>query len=145
MTTIYVASSWKNDQFLDLVHARLHKRGFETFDFRKGGRWWEHPDAAVEVDARYGRARSQSGNAAFERDLGGMRLCEACLAVLPAGESLMLEVGWFCGAGKPVVVWGRPRSPLNIMWLMVEEVDGGVLRLNDCLDGAIDQLVEIEL
>lgn len=141
MTTIYVASSWRNDQFLDLVHEQLHERGFETFDFRKAGRWWEHSDSR-RPDSLFGRTRYQDGIAAFERDYDGMKNADACFAVLPSGESLMLEVGWFAGAGKPVVVWGRPRSKFDIMWLMVERA-GGLLVPDQKLTNAINCLVEV--
>lgn len=118
MRTIYVASSWKNDHWLDQIHVELKAAGFNTFDFRSHGRWWTHTSVSDPV---FGRCVTKPGQEAFGRDLQGMLESDAALVVLPAGMAVALEAGWFVGAGKPVVVWGEPREPLDITWLLAGE------------------------
>lgn len=120
---IYVASSWKNDPFLDLVHSELFAAGFSTLDFRDQGRW--HLNAGPRDDV-YGHLHVPAGKTAFEFDLSLMKRAKACLVVLPAGTAVALEVGWFVGRGIPVIVWGEPREPLDITWRLVLESNGGL-------------------
>ncbi len=47
----------------------------------------------------------------FALDYDAMSMCEACVMVMPSGLSAHLEVGWFCGAGRPTAILlddGRP-------------------------------------
>jgi len=134
---IYVASSWKNDPFLDLVHAEFAKRKLATLDFRDKGRWWE--EVEVGSDPAYGRIRYEAGIETFEHDFDYMKQAKGAFVVLPAMQSVCLEAGWFAGQGKPVVVWGEPREPLDIMWLMVERA-GGVIMVRRSLDDAIEMM-----
>lgn len=110
---IYVASSWKIAHLLDPVHAEIRRQGMEPLDFRCNGHWTGSCDTFEGVQH-------------FKFDFDLMKEADGCFAVLPAGESVCMEVGWFCGRGKPVVAWGKPRSPFDIMWLMVNEGGGSL-------------------
>lgn len=103
--------------FLDLIARELRDVGFEVLDFRAHGRWWEC--CTERTDKRFGRIFTQAGESALRRDLQMMEQADCCFVVLPAGESVAMEVAWFCARDKPVVVWGEPRGPLELMWGMV--------------------------
>lgn len=135
---VYVASSWSNGALIDRAHARLHEHGMSTVDFRDQGRWW---DESKPVDPRWGRARTPEGLAAFEYDETLMHAARGALIVLPAGESVAIETGWFAGAGIPTVVWGEPRGPLEIMWNLVNR--RGAIAINDDLDTACETLARL--
>lgn len=118
---VYVASSWKNNHFLDHIHETLNASGISTLDFRAQGRWWSKD---VKSEDFYGRCRTKAGISAFEYDFKLMQESVGAFVVLPAGEAVALEVGWFAGRGLPIVVWGEPRSPLDITWRVVKEANG---------------------
>lgn len=113
---IYVASSWKNSELLTKVHGALDDAGLDSWDFRKNGFWWEDVDSAFLASPQ-AFLRAPESLAAFEFDKRGLDSCDGVIAVLPAGISTALEVGYAAGLGKPVIVWGNPREErLDIMW-----------------------------
>ena len=123
--TIYVASSWRNDgPLLDEAHQVLRSGGFNTFDFRVGGRWWHGlPDSGCPTD----RWNQPDRVAAFERDFRGLRAADGTLLVLPAGTDSHIEAAWASGRGQAVVVWGDPREGTYELMLKVVLKDGGIV------------------
>lgn len=147
MSHIYVASSWKNDgAVLDEAHRLLQERGFETFDFRTNGRWWE---GQPRPESLLGRLSTVEGRAAFEHDFSGLSGADGVLVVWPSGESVALEAAWAAGRGMPVVCVGRPRSlpssttgGLELMWGLIEK-SGGVLMPGASLQAGAEKLAEL--
>ncbi len=103
---IYVASSWRNKYYQE-VCKKLTDAGFEILDWRKNGfsfasvdpKWesWsfeEYEDAINRNDLTLD---------AFNHDLDLMKSAEACVLLLPCGNSAHIEAGWFTGKGVPVV------------------------------------------
>ena len=115
---IYVGTSWKNAQWLDIVHKLLHSNDIETWDFRKLGFWWKD----VEADSAdpYNFLSAKASTDAFEYDKLGMDKMKMGLFLLPAGISTAIELGYMAGQGKPTVLWGQPRDRMDIMWNMAE-------------------------
>ena len=108
---IYVASSWRNPWQPGVV-TLLREMGHEVYDFRepepgvRGFAWseidrkwqeWE-PDAYREALAH------PIAIEGFYRDMGALRACDACVLVLPCGNSAHLELGWAVGARKRTAV-----------------------------------------
>jgi len=136
---IYVASSWKNDEQLNVVHRAIQCRGVQTLDFRSQGRWWSADD---NRDEHYGRIYTQNGIAAFNFDKALMERATGAFILLPAGMATALEAGWFAGRGIPTVVCGIPHEPLDITWLLVAE-SPGVLALRSSIDFAVVALLNL--
>jgi hypothetical protein len=121
---VYVGSSWKNADYLTLVHAELRSIGVRTWDFRENGFWWKD----VEETDPYRFLDSEEAVKAYNFDKEGLDKADAGLFILPAGTATALEAGYMAGLGKPTVVWGAPREPrLDIMW----KLTSAQLRMQD--------------
>lgn len=107
---IYLASSWRN-AYQATVLAELRAAGHEVYDFRNPkpgntGFGWRQTidrpitDAATLLEA-LAHPRAKEG---FDLDFAAMKWADACVLLLPCGNSAHLEAGWFAGRGKPVAV-----------------------------------------
>lgn len=138
--TIYVASSWRNNDLtlLDEAHEALREGGFDTFDFRDFGEWWHALKVEPDPTIRWNQAPRVE---TFERDFKGLSTCDGLLLVLPAGTDSHIEAAWASGRGKPVVVFGYPREGKYELMLKVVLKDGNVvLRPEDGLDRVVPAL-----
>lgn len=135
---VYVASSWRNDLQPWVVQA-LRLEGLEVYDFRApdpggdtpGGFQWSDIDPAwTGWDARTFREQLDDPTAehGFERDMGALRWCDACLLVLPCGRSAHLELGWAAGAGKRTAAYLVDGEP-ELMYRMVDDLLVGAAEL----------------
>lgn len=61
-----------------------------------------------------------------------MRWAGCCVMVQPCGRSAALELGWFCGAGRPTAVLLADGQEPELMLKLVDRL---------CLD--VDELVEV--
>lgn len=110
---IYLASSWKNKYYPDVL-AALRAAGHEVYNFRsphddpnEKGFTWQQVDAncmdwtaeEYQRNLRHPLAEQQ-----FKNDLEAMEACDTCVLVLPCGRSAHMEAGWFAGKGKRVMV-----------------------------------------
>lgn len=118
---IYVASSWRNKYFDDMVEF-LQGLGHETYNFKNpektsSGFHW------ADLDPNFPRQTHGSGPILCEPakfkwlleqptaikghtlDKNGMIWADTCVAVMPFGRSASLEVGWFIGQNKPVFLY----------------------------------------
>lgn len=122
---IYVASSWRNDEYPRVV-ACLRSEGHEVFDFRENGFDWRHVDphfskvmagpqflAALEGDRQ---------EEAFVRDMSALIDCDAVVLVAPCGKSAHLELGWACGANKRTIALLTPHLEPELMYKMVDRL-----------------------
>lgn len=119
---IYVASSWKNANALDPVHAALKAQGLRTWDFRDNGFWWRHVSSRY-LGHPFAFPHAPESRAAFDFDRRGLDICDGVFVVQPAGVATALEAGYAAGQRKPVVVWGTAREErLDIMWNFAAEL-----------------------
>lgn len=112
---IYVASSWKNEQQPSVVEF-LRAQGHEVYDFRHpepddDGFSWKQvglvrdergKSTLGELKAAHAHPTAAHG---FKLDFDAMKWADACVVVLPCGNSAHLEAGWMRGQGKPVYVY----------------------------------------
>lgn len=104
---IYVASSWRNLLQPAIVLA-LRRSGHEVYDFKnpapgnKGFAWssidpdWQKWDAAAYREA----LKHPIAAAGYALDINALKVCEACVLVLPSGRSASWEFGYAMGQGK---------------------------------------------
>jgi hypothetical protein len=107
---IYLASSWRNTYQAQVLLA-LREAGHEVYDFKNpapgntGFGWRQTLDRpianALDLLQALGHPRAQEG---FDFDFNAMKWADACVLLLPCGNSAHLEAGWFSGQGKPVAV-----------------------------------------
>ncbi len=135
MARIYVASSWRNKFYPDVVK-RLREEGHEVYDFRNpphgghGFRWTEIDANALEwsFNQYSGGLHHPLAERQFAADLEAMEWADTCVLVLPCGRSAHTEAGWFAGAGKRVIAYIPEMVEPELMYKLFDSV-------TDNLDG----------
>ena len=131
MAKIYVASSWRNQYYSDVVN-RLREAGHEVYDFRNppqgtDGFHWSDVDADyMDWDvAQYREGlKSQKAEQQFANDIEALTWADTCLLVLPCGRSAHTEAGWMAGAGKKVIVYIPEMQEAELMYKLFDFVSG---------------------
>lgn len=108
---IYLASSWRNPYQAETLQW-IRALGHEVYDFKNpapgntGFGWRQTIDRPIANAADLHEALSTpAASKGFGLDFDAMKWADACVLLLPCGNSAHLEAGWFGGAGKPVVVY----------------------------------------
>ena len=131
MTKIYVASSWRNKYYPEVVQF-LREQGHDVFDFRnppdgKGGFFWKDVDpdwenwSVEDYVKNLGHEWSEYG---FRRDYDAMKEADVCVLVLPCGRSAHTEAGWMAGAGKKVIAYIPEKQEPELMYKVFSAVVG---------------------
>lgn len=122
---IYVASSWKNGLYDDVV-ARLRSAGHSVYDFRASATAFDWRACATEDQLRDPRRfrdevlTNRVAVDAFESDIGALRAADATVLVLPCGRSAHLELGFAVARGqRTIVLLDKPLSEPDLMYLAV--------------------------
>ena len=129
MARIYVASSWRNKFYPDVVK-RLREEGHEVYDFRNpphgghGFRWTEIDANALEWSFnQYSEGLHHPlAERQFAADLEAMEWADTCVLVLPCGRSAHTEAGWFAGAGKKVIAYIPEMMEPELMYKLFDAV-----------------------
>ena len=131
MARIYVASSWRNPFYSDVV-TRLIGSGHEVYDFRnpphggKGFRWTDIDENAVNwsfSDYKQGLGHPLAERQ-FGADLEALNWADTWVLVLPCGRSAHTEAGWMAGKGKRVVVFIPEMQEPELMYKLFDGVTG---------------------
>ena len=142
MTKIYVASSWRN-KYYDEVVARLKKEFRYVYDFRHpthGGVGFHWTDIDVNApnwtleEYRKGLEHPKAVRQ-FRDDWDAMDWANACVLVLPCGRSAHTEAGWMAGQGKKVVVYVPEMVEPELMYKLFDRVVGSLDELVEALKG----------
>ena len=138
MARIYVASSWRNPYFPEVVN-RLREAGHEVYDFRNpphggaGFHWTDiDPDAPAWTYAQYAEGLHHPlAERQFQADIDALTWADTCVLVLPCGRSAHTEAGWMAGAGKRVIAYIPEMVEPELMY-----------KLFDAVAGSLEELVE---
>ena len=141
MARIYVASSWRNKYYPEVVE-RLKAEGHEVYDFRNpphggnGFRWTDidenAPDWTFEQYAEglhHPKAERQ-----FAADKEALEWADTCVLVLPCGRSAHTEAGWMAGTGKKVVVFIPEMVEPELMYKLFNGVTNSISSLLKAID-----------
>ena len=136
MARIYVASSWRNPYFPDVVK-RLREAGHEVYDFRNpphggaGFHWTDiDPDAPRWTYAQYAEGlRHPLAERQFQADIDALTWADTCVLVLPCGRSAHTEAGWMAGAGKRVIAYLPEMVEPELMYKLFDGVAGSLEEL----------------
>ena len=139
MARIYVASSWRNPYYPDVV-ARLRAEGHEVYDFRNpphGGAGFHWTD--IDPEAPHWSFRQYADGLGhplaerqFSADLEALVWADTCVLVLPCGRSAHTEAGWMAGAGKRVVAYIPEMVEPELMYKLFDRVVG---TMEDLVEG----------
>ncbi len=141
MAKIYVASSWRNPYFADVVSC-LRAAGHEVYDFRNpphgghGFKWAEiAPDMGVgAAGCAVGAAtewtfdqyrqglKHPKAERQFAADLEAMLWADTCVLVLPCGRSAHTEAGWFSGRGLKTIAYIPQFDEPELMYKLFDAV-----------------------
>ena len=131
MARIYVASSWRNQYYPEVVKMLLGA-GHEVYDFRNpphggnGFRWTDiDPDAFQWVFGQYAEGLHHPlAERQFAADLEALEWADTCVLVLPCGRSAHTEAGWMAGAGRRVVAYIPEMVEPELMYKLFDAVVG---------------------
>ncbi|MBQ3743346.1 MAG: hypothetical protein II858_05775 [Bacteroidales bacterium] len=129
MAKIYVASSWRNPYYPEVV-AKLREAGHEVYDFRNpphggnGFRWTDIDENAPEwTFEQYAEGlHHPKAERQFQADLEALEWADTCVLVLPCGRSAHTEAGWMAGRGKKVVVYIPKMEEPELMYRLFDKV-----------------------
>ena len=133
---IYVASSWRNQYFPDVVKC-LREVGHEVYDFRNpphggtGFHWTDiDPDAPNWTYAQYAEGLHHPlAERQFQADIDALNWADTCVLVLPCGRSAHTEAGWMAGAGKRVLAYIPEMVEPELMYKLFDGVAGSLEEL----------------
>ena len=136
MARIYVASSWRNQYFPDVV-TRLREAGHEVYDFRNpphggtGFHWTDiDPKAPEWTFAQYAEGLHHPlAERQFQADIDALTWADTCVLVLPCGRSAHTEAGWMAGAGKRVIAYIPEMVEPELMYKLFDAVAGSLEEL----------------
>ena len=129
MAKIYVASSWRNKYYPEVVEA-LRTKGHEVYDFRNpphggnGFRWTDIDEKALEwsFDEYSEGLHHPKAERQFKADLEALEWADTCVLVLPSGRSAHTEAGWMAGAGRRVFVYIPEMQEPELMYKLFDGV-----------------------
>lgn len=129
MPKIYVASSWRNPYYEQVVK-RLREQGYEVYDFRNpphggnGFHWTDIDENAPNwTFEEYAEGlKHPLAEKQFQADLEALEWADACVLVLPCGRSAHTEAGWMAGRGKKVVVYIPKMEEPELMYKLFDAV-----------------------
>ena len=133
MAKIYVASSWRNKYFPEVV-ARLREAGHEVYDFRNpphggnGFRWTDIDEKAPEwTFAQYDEGlHHPKAERQFAADLEALEWADTCVLVLPCGRSAHTEAGWCKGRGMKTIVYIPKMEEPELMYKLFDAVTDSI-------------------
>ena len=136
MARIYVASSWRNQYYPEVVQ-RLREAGHEVYDFRNpphggaGFHWTDiDPNAPEWTYAQYAEGLHHPlAERQFQADIDALTWADTCVLVLPCGRSAHTEAGWMAGAGKRVLAYIPEMVEPELMYKLFDGVAGSLEEL----------------
>ena len=129
MAKIYVASSWRNTYYPEVVR-RLREEGHEVYDFRNpphggtGFHWTDVDENAPNWSFKeYAEGLHHPlAERQFKADLEALEWADACILVLPCGRSAHTEAGWCKGRGLKTVVFIPKMEEPELMYKLFDAV-----------------------
>ena len=105
---IYLATSWKNEHY-ERVLKLLTDKGYEVYDFRKDGFYWEKVGLDTtrywSMEDYYKALQHNEAFRSFHRDVNALDNADICVLLLPSGRSSHLEAGYAIGQCKKVIIY----------------------------------------
>ena len=147
MANIYVASSWRNPYFPEVVK-RLRAEGHNVYDFRNpphggnGFKWTSIDENALNwtFDEYAQGLQHPLAQKQFQADLEALEWADTCVLVLPCGRSAHTEAGWMAGAGKRIIAYIPEMGEPELMYKLFDAVEGSIEELVKALSEEPDTI-----
>ena len=147
---IYLASSWRNAYQADVL-TQLRAAGHEVYDFKNpapgntGFGWRQTIDRPIATCADLLEAlRHPRAVEGFSFDFNAMKWADACVLLLPSGNSAHLEAGWFIGRGRPLAVLVPELREPELMYKMADD-EIGIAPLFGTVPELLSHLTKLEM
>ncbi len=133
MARIYVASSWRNPYYPEVVNS-LREEGHQVYDFRNpphggsGFHWTDVDENAMKwTFGQYAEGMHHPlAEQQFKADLEALEWADTCVLVLPCGRSAHTEAGWMAGAGRRVIAYIPEMVEPELMYKLFDKVVGNI-------------------
>jgi nucleoside 2-deoxyribosyltransferase len=119
---VYLASSWRNAEQVKQIKDVLISKGHEVDAFcdSSAGRFVFSFDLLPDVSGMNAKTVMQEPavQKAFAEDKKWLDWADACVMILPAGNSAHLEAGYAKGQGKKLVIYRPvlPKGEFDVMY-----------------------------
>jgi len=125
MTDYTILSKFRNKENCELLVKKLEEKGKRCYNFCNMPADPENPEADPEEQMKKFEATEDFYNDTyfkkiFEEDLDGLKNAEKVIVLLPAGNSVHIEIGIAYGLGKPLILIGEPEKP-ETLYLIFKE------------------------
>ena len=125
MTDYTIISKFRNKDNCDFLVKELQKRGETCYNFCDMPADQNNPDARPEEQMKVFENTKEFFNdkyfkKIFEKDLESLKNADKVIMLLPAGNSVHMEVGIAYGLGKPLILIGEPEKP-ETLYLIFNE------------------------
>jgi hypothetical protein len=140
MARIYVASSWRNAYFPEVVK-RLREYGHEVYDFRNppqgghGFHWTDiDPNCADWSFTQYADGLTHpAAEKQFANDIEALEWADTCVLVLPCGRSAHTEAGWCKGHGMKTIVYIPKMEEPELMYKLFDAVTDSIEGIQEAI------------
>jgi hypothetical protein len=142
---IYVASSWHNPYQADVVKTLL-RNNFTVYDFRQPATTFNWVNMWEKFDHDWQQSNVQNfvrllndpvPTQGFNADYSAMEQADACVMILPCGNSAHMETGYFWGAKKPFIIYIPAKFQVELMYKRADLI-------TDNLDAVIQKLHQLQ-
>lgn len=125
MTDYTVLSKFRNKERVDYLVNKLKEKGKTCYNFADTPSDKNNPNALPEEQMKNFENTEDFYNNKhfeylFEKDLAGLRNAEKVIVLLPAGNSVHIEVGIAYGLEKPLILIGEPEKPESLYLIFKE-------------------------
>lgn len=141
---VYVASSWRNPFYENVVNA-LEAENYAVWNWRNPptgdpGFSWQHADpnyngGVVNMEVYKRLLATPQANRGFRNDKLGMRFADFGVLLLPSGRSAHNEAGYMCGKGKPVHVLRMIPEEPDLMYKLFASISETIPELIASMKG----------
>ena len=125
MTDYTIISKFRNKDNCDFLVKELQKRGETCYNFCDMPADQNNPDARPEEQMKVFENTKEFFNdkyfkKIFEKDLESLKNADKVIMLLPAGNSVHMEIDIAYGLGKPLILIGEPEKP-ETLYLIFNE------------------------
>ncbi len=125
MANYTVLSKFKNKEKVDYLVEKIREKGKTCYNFCDVPADPSNPDTHPEDQMKKFESTKDFHNNdyfkyIFEKDLKGLKEAEKVIVLLPAGNSVHIEVGIAFGLGKPLILIGELEKPESLYLIFKE-------------------------